>query len=74
MSEREIKLNEVEQQKAKQLDMKVKEWTKKILLGVFCVAVILLMVVALLSKVIFKTDEGESDSSSNTQAIVYILD
>ena len=74
MSEKEIKLNEVEQQKTKQLDMKVKEWTKKILLGVFCVVVILLMVVGLLSKVIFKTDEGESDSSSNTQAIVYILD
>lgn len=74
MSENENKVNELEQQKAKQLDKKVKEWVKRILFGAFCIAIILLMVVGLLSKVIFKDDEGDSSSESNAQVIINILD
>ena len=65
-------LSEKEQQdKLNSFKRKSKVVIKKILLGAFCITVILLMVFALLANA-FRKDDLDS-SSANTQAIVEIL-
>ena len=77
MSDNEKKFYELSEKEQKDkltsLKKKTKVITKKILLGAFCIIVILLMVFGLLAGAIFKDENSESDSHNHAHAIVELI-